>query len=346
MNRHTKRISDLAQQIIDDNHIIIDSNTGFLYCYENGKYVVQTKASINQLIENHLKEPFSLKDQDRILYSIRSLAPIADVRALDNYEHLINFNNCILDLYTGKFLDHSPQYMMTVKLPCTYIATMGKDLHDVAPTFSKLIGTLCNDDRDTMNTLCQFIAIAVSNINGCHIQKALVLSGNSREKKILLDLIPYLVGEDNMVTSEISALKKDTDKLKLYQKRLCIGTDLSFLTNNTIGLFKSLIGGNMLVAKIKYANSFIFQYKGLFIFDCNSLPIMQHSAPYYRRFIVINCSNSISPKESDTAIIEKLKEEKDAIVSYLVSLLPSIIQQNYRLDIPSAYTTEGIDAVS
>lgn len=342
MSRHQKKISDLAQKIIDDNHIIIDINTGFLFRYENGKYVIQTKASIDHLVGKYLTEPFTPKDSDRILYSIRFLAPIFN----DNYEHLINYNDGILDLDTGKLLEHSPQYMMTVKLPCNYIASKGKYLHDVAPTFCKLIATLCNDDNDTIKTLCQFIAIAISNINGCSTEKALVLSGNSREKKILLDLIPYLVGEDNIVTSEISDLKKDTDKLKLYQKRLCIGTDLSFLTNNTIGLFKSLIGGNMLVAKIKYANSFIFQYKGLFIFDCNSLPIMQHSAPYYRRFIVINCSNSISPKESDTAIIEKLKEEKDAIVSYLVSLLPSIIQQNYRLDIPSAYTTEGIDAVS
>lgn len=38
MSRHQKNISDLAQKIIDDNHIIIDINTGFLFRYENSKY--------------------------------------------------------------------------------------------------------------------------------------------------------------------------------------------------------------------------------------------------------------------------------------------------------------------
>ena len=307
----------LADIIIENDNLIIvhspASETQLFYIYVNGKYIEKPEIDIKRLIGKYItdadKSLLNSYDVREVMELIRLKAPKIDIDQLNGDENIINFSNGILDINTGKISPHSPD------------------------------STLCNNDKNVINLLCQFLAVAISNIRGSRLKKAMVLYGDGDTgKSKIIELLQYILGKDNFAVCDIADLEQRFRTFTLFAKRLAGNADMSFAKIAELKVFKSLSGGDQVFAERKGKNGFSFKFDGLFLFASNSLPHFGGDKGdwVYSRFIVLECKNVIPKDKQDKELIDKLKNERKAIIAYLISKLPQIIKSGYKLDIPES----------
>lgn len=335
----------LADCVIADHHMIIAHNPAYnaqlFYVYSDGKYVEMPDNDVKRMIADYIikADPSLINTYDvREVYELIKLkAPKINLFQLNNDENIINFKNGLLDVKTGKLTPHTPDVYSTIQIPCNYVPIMGLDIIKNAPVFAHYISTLCNNNKDTINLLCQFLAITLSSIKGSRFKKAMVLygDGNTGKSKII-ELIQYIIGSDNFAICDITDLEQRFRTSSLFQKRLAGSPDMSYAKISELKIFKSATGGDQIFAERKGRDGFAFKYDGLFLFATNSLPNFggDRGSWVYDRFIIINCNNVIPPEKQDKQLIDKLINEREIIIAYLVSKLPDIIKSGYKLNIP------------
>ena len=311
----------LADIIIENDNLIIvhspASETQLFYIYVNGKYIEKPEIDIKRLIGKYItdadKSLLNSYDVREVMELIRLKAPKIDIDQLNGDENIINFSNGILDINTGKISPHSPDVYTTIQIPCDYVPLMGVDVEKNAPVFCNYISTLCNNDKNVINLLCQFLAVAISNIRGSRLKKAMVLYGDGDTgKSKIIELLQYILGKDNFAVCDIADLEQRFRTSTLFAKRLAGNADMSFAKIAELKVFKSLSGGDQV---------FFGGDKGDWV---------------YSRFIVLECKNVIPKDKQDKELIDKLKNERKAIIAYLISKLPQIIKSGYKLDIPES----------
>lgn len=190
-----------------------------------------------------------------------------------------------------------------------------------------------------INLVCQFLAVAISNIRGSRLKKAMVLYGDGDTgKSKIIELLQYILGKDNFAVCDIADLEQRFRTSTLFAKRLAGNADMSFAKISELKVFKSLSGGDQVFAERKGKNGFSFKFDGLFLFASNSLPHFGGDKGdwVYNRFIVVECKTVIPKDKQDKALIDKLKSEREPIIAYLISKLPQIIKSGYKLDIPES----------
>ena len=335
----------LADCVIADHHMIIAHNPAYnaqlFYVYSDGKYTEMPDSDVKRLIADYIikADPSLINTYDvREAYELIKLkAPKINLSQLNNDENIINFTNGLLDIDSGKLMPHSPDVYSTIQIPCNYVPIIGVDICKNAPVFANYISTLCNNNKDIINLLCQFLAITLSNIQGSRFKKAMVLygDGNTGKSKII-ELIQYIIGADNFAICDITDLEQRFRTSSLFQKRLAGSPDMSYAKISELKIFKSATGGDQIFAERKGRDGFAFKYDGLFLFATNSLPNFggDRGSWVYDRFIIINCNNIIPPEKQDKQLIDKLINEREIIIAYLVSKLPDIIKSGYKLNIP------------
>ena len=335
----------LADCVIADHHMIIAHNPAYnaqlFYVYSDGKYTEMPDSDVKRLIADYIikADPSLINTYDvREVYDLIKLkAPKINLSQLNNDENIINSKNGLLDIDSGKLMPHSPDVYSTIQIPCNYVPILGLDIIKNAPVFAHYISTLCNNNKDTINLLCQFLAITLSSIKGSRFKKAMVLygDGNTGKSKII-ELIQYIIGADNFAICDITDLEQRFRTSSLFQKRLAGSPDMSYAKISELKIFKSATGGDQIFAERKGRDGFAFKYDGLFLFATNSLPNFggDRGSWVYDRFIIINCNNIIPPEKQDKQLIDKLISERETIIAYLVSKLPDIIKSGYKLNIP------------
>lgn len=336
----------LADCVIADHHMIIAHNPAYnaqlFYVYSNGKYVEMPDNDVKRMIADYIikADPSLINTYDvhEVYEIIKLKAPKINLTQLNNNENLINFANGLLDVKTGKLMPHTPDVYSTIQIPCNYVPIIGVDICKNAPVFANYISTLCNNNKDIINLLCQFLAITLSNIQGSRFKKAMVLygDGNTGKSKII-ELIQYIIGTDNFAICDITDLEQRFRTSSLFQKRLAGSPDMSYAKISELKIFKSATGGDQIFAERKGRDGFAFKYDGLFLFATNCLPNFggDRGSWVYDRFIIINCNNVIPPEKQDKQLIDKLISERETITAYLVSKLPDIIKNGYKLNVPA-----------
>ena len=331
---------------INDNSITIAHDTSndaqLIYIFSNGKYTyfsdVDVKRDITQTILDIDPYLFSVSEVNDILARIKLQAPKISIDDFDSNEYIINFKNGLVDIRTGTLMPHSPQVLSTIQIQCKYTPVTTADLKKYAPVFVSFLRTLTDENRPVSTLILQYLAVILSNINGAKFKKAMILFGEGNTgKSKLIELVQFLLGEENYAVCDIADLEQRFRTSMLFQKRLTGSSDMSFAKISELKIFKNATGGDQLFAEKKGKDGFKFGYKGLFLFATNRLPNFggDKGSWVYDRFIIVKCDNVIPKEKQDRQLIDKMKTEKDVIASYLVSLLPSIIKDDYQLQIPA-----------
>lgn len=122
-------------------------------------------------------------------------------------------------------------------------------------------------------TILEYIGATISNVYGWRFKKFLTLKGKGNTgKSVLLDLVIFILGLDNIFASDIKKLHSNFGLAGAYGKRLICCGDMKFASLAEIDIIKELTGGDFVNLEAKYQNSFTTKYKGLMWFNCNDLP--------------------------------------------------------------------------
>jgi len=124
----------------------------------------------------------------------------------------------------------------------------------------------------------------------------------------------------------------------LQGKLFNLYADLSKKSLGDTGKFKVLTGGDQLTAEKKYADSFLFRNKAVFVFSANELPQVDDGTfAFWRRWAVIPFPNKFEPSVKF--------EEKLLVPENLSGFLNLIIEDMNRVEEMGIYRSSKVDEI-
>ncbi|NET72696.1 MAG: DUF3854 domain-containing protein, partial [Sphaerospermopsis sp. SIO1G2] len=227
--------------------------------------------------------------------------------------NLLPFRNGILEISTGKLLDHAPGYRLTWQLPRSY---------ELGGNFDKINNFL--DDLSAGNSAIKDLLLCFCNavIKGrSDLQKFLHLIGlGGTGKGTFSRLITSLIGDENIHTTSLEEWCKDKfEPANAYRKRLVVFPDEDRQTGK-IGKFLSLTGEDYLRAEEKHKKAFKFKYAGM-VMVLSNLPIFggESASRVKRRVLTVPCNN-VCPVAKRRNLERDFEPELAAFTNHILSI--------------------------
>lgn len=253
---------------------------------------------------------------------------------LDADTDIINFRNGVLQLSDLTFQPHSPDVLSTIQIPCDWTGKASP-----TPVFDRYMDTLTWGDDDVKRLLLEFMGVALSNVHGGKMKKALFLFGpGNTGKSQLRILLSKLLGDRLCSSADLADLEARFGASNLYGKRLVGSPDMRYATVNELRLFKTVSAGDPITVEFKGATPFTYVYKGVLWFCCNELPCFGgDNGPWvYERIVPVRCSNVIPEEQRDALLVERMYAERAGIVYQAIQAVRHVVENGYRYDIPTS----------
>jgi len=222
----------------------------------------------------------------------------------------INLRNGRPDWATGELQPHTPAVFTTVQLPVEY----GPEAP--CPAFDQYLASTFDPD----------VALLIEEILGwCLVpdrrfEQAIMLTGEGANgKSVFLDLVSYLLGEENVSNVALQDLEENRFRAaELYAKLANVFADLDARGLQTSSMFKTLTTGDPITAERKHAQPFRFRSYAKLLFSANKIPPSRdRTHAFYRRWTLIPFTRTFDGKDGnpipDKGLRDKLKQERAGI---------------------------------
>jgi hypothetical protein len=176
----------------------------------------------------------------------------------------INLRNGCLDWATGVLEPHTPAVFTTVQLPIEYDPTA------TCPAFDRYLQTTF--DADVIPLIEEILGWCL--LPDRRFEQAIMLTGEGENgKSVFLDLVGYLLGEDNVSNVALQDLEENRFRAaELYGKLANVFADLDARGLQTSSMFKTLTTGDPITAERKHAQPFRFRSYAKLLFSANKIP--------------------------------------------------------------------------
>lgn len=316
------------------------NNQSQLFRYENGiyKYIstARIEGDLKELIlhpnktfigNEYLKASTISESTKLTLTSANSI----DIELLDADESIINYLNGVLhiDNITGELTfteGHSADNLCTIQIPCNYRTEPIQ-----TPYFDKFLNDLI--PKEEQNTVLEYIALCISNIQGWRTKQTLFLEGKADcGKSVLVNLIKHIVGNNNTFSFNIATLDERFQN-DCYCKRLGVSGDNTESHIKSFKNFKHMTGGDSITLEQKGKEGFKYTFKGVLICACNHLPYFSgnYGKEVYRRILPIVCNDPLPLEQRNSYLLEYLCNETEGIVQKVIPHLQRLIKNKLHL---------------
>ncbi len=240
----------------------------------------------------------------------------------------INFLNGVYDILNDCMLPHSSDY------PFFYCLAVGfNPSENRSNFFEDYLMHYTNGNPKMRQLLLETIGYILSDLR---LGKAFfVLLGNSNSGKSTFGtLIRKLIGEKNFEAIIFHKLGGRFGPASLRGKKLAMDLDVSTenFNRNLISNVNKLTGLDPFSSEDKYEKAKTFDNTCKIILAANTLPSMsntKHEEAFLNRMVIIPFGNTLSDKEKDIGIIDKLLSEKDYIIELSMQALRILIDNNF-----------------
>lgn len=333
----------LAESLRKDHHITniatIANTTGAMYVYDpRGKYDKVSTEEERGIIHERLEmfdrkgglgwNTKTIKDVSFLLHSPHETKLLDDFNA---DEDIINFQNGLYNIKTGKLLPHTHTVLSTVQLPLDYDP---KAADRPTPAFDSMLDHLSGGRDDVKQLILQFSAAIISNIDIGKLKTFLMIYGaRDSGKSQLFYLLSQLLGKNNFCVTSMTLLAENRfEPYNLYGMRLAGRPELEIgEVVKHHSKIKELTGGDPTRAEIKNGGTFTFRFKGGLLFTSNERPQLENAdEAFYTRLRLIYVEQSLQHK--DPQFMEKLWNERQAIAMKLLPLIPEIKERGTIID--------------
>ncbi len=286
------------------------TSTGKIYLYTDGVYEPIDRSVIAKHCRNRLNKYARTNRVAEVMAHISDMTYV-EADALNNYPHLINLKNGMLDWESGELIDHAPDYLSTMRIPVEY--HVNADQEPVRDLLSQWVG-----DGD-VPTLQEYVGYCL--LPDTRYEKALMLTGSGANgKSCFIDWVGYLIGENN--TSQVTLQELSAHKFKraqIFGKLLNTFADLDSQSLASASYFKVVVSGDRMEAERKGRDPFSFRPFAKLIYSANDIPTSpDNTYAYFRRWIIVDFPNMFTKgTNADEDLMAKLTT--DAMLSGLFS---------------------------
>ena len=286
-------------------HIIKINNQ--LHLYEDGIYVTGQDKIESKMIE---VVPSLNRAKRSEVYAYINLLIRKNLRTLD--ANLIAFKNGVYNIEDGSFTDFSPDYIITNKINWNYSPSAKSELAET--TLKKFA---CNDEK-IEKLLKEVIGYCFYRYN--ELGKAFILTGDkSNGKSTFLDMISYLLGQENISSLDLAELGERFKTAELFGKLANIGDDIKGDFIPDLAIFKKLVTGDRVNAERKGQDPFEFNNYSKMLFSANKIPrVKDETGAVLRRLIIVPFNAKFTKDDKDYDPYIKYKLRSDEVMEYLI----------------------------
>jgi putative DNA primase/helicase len=141
------------------------------------------------------------------------------------------------------------------------------------------------------------------------IHKAMILLGpGANGKSTLINLIDRFLGERNKASITLQALCSNRFAASSLDGKLVnLCADIPNKALVQTGMFKMLVGADSIPAERKFKDAYTFDNIAKLMFSTNEIPkTTDDTIAYFRRWIIINCTNYFPPSKAKTRILDDI----------------------------------------
>lgn len=310
----------IADYLIDKYHLkTIGERTRDIYLYKDGVYILGTNILRGE-IQRILGLLIGKYHKNEIIEKIKD-STMTDRKEFNPSRDLVNLNNGVLDIKTGKKTNYDPNNLFFNKMPVDY-----KEDAD-CPKIKKFLSEIL--DKDDIPVIQEWFGYVL--YRSYFIKKAIIFVGEGDTgKTTLLRLKERFIGKDNV--SGVSLQKITSDKFAaahFYNKHINIYDDLSFKDISDNGAFKIATGGGSITGEYKFGDQFQFENYAKLTFACNKIPDVKdpNDAAYFGRWMVIHFRKVI--ENPDKFLIDKITtcEELSGLLNFALEGLNRLLKK-------------------
>jgi putative DNA primase/helicase len=199
----------------------------------------------------------------------------------------------------------------------------------VAPIFRAFLERVLPDIASQM-VLAEFVGYVFT--RGLKLEKALLLyGGGANGKSVFFDVLRALLGEQNASSYSLSSL---TDSKNGYYRAMIANKLVNYTSEIhsklEAHLFKQLVSGEPVEARLPYEKPFILTDYAKLIFNANELPRdVEHTHAFFRRFLIVPFTVTIPEAEQDKKLAEKIiRDELPGVFSWVLDGLKRLLARS------------------
>ena len=296
-------------KIAKENKWSLCMNDGFIYVYNGAFWKQLSKEEIQNLLGKGA-ELLGVDPYDARLYSFRGELLKQFLSTAYLPKPIKKGNEVTINLLNGTFvISEDKQYLrafdrgdfLKYQLPFKY-GTQAKV--DVFQTYLNRV----LPEKELQLVLAEYVASVFISQRILKLEKTLVLVGSGANgKSVFFDIINALLGPDNVSNYNLQSLTNESgyQRAKLSDKLLNYASEISPNMDSTI--FKQLVSGEPVEARLPYKDPFLLTDYSKFIFNCNTLPRdVEQNEAFYRRFIIIEFKVTIPEEDRDPQLAKKI----------------------------------------
>lgn len=318
----------------------IFNDTGIIYAYRKstGHYVNVDDILLKQKIMSFIHKNERASVKPALINNVVSKLKIdPDLQVdFDKFKDLnqnyLNVSNGVVDLDTGKLLEHDPKKYFTYSLGFNYNPEAD---FTKCEAFMKFAQSSLNYDIDSCKTvrLLEMLGYIISSATGA--EKCFILVGASNSgKSVMLNLVEEVVGEGNTTNIPIDKLGDRFNLGELRYSRVNINREISGSGIRNTDIFKSICSCEKMTGEQKFVAPFSFKCRCKLLFAGNCLPEIKkidssNNEAIFNRLCILYFPNSISDADKDLTLEARMLDEKDEIFSAAINYLMPLRNNNY-----------------
>ena len=257
----------------------------------------------------------------------------------------INTETGILDFVTGEKRKHSPDSLYTYYVKARYL---DEDTEPYCPVFDRFCETSLaplqshGEETDRMiilqkrRLLLEMIGYVCSDDNSGKC--ALFLKGEPDSgKSVIVNFVTRLFDSELVSSVPLHKLAGRFNKAELFGKKLNVSGEIQGQKLREISTFKSITGGDSILAEYKGKTPFTFIPRCKLLFAGNALPGTAEAdatKAFLNRVVILLFNRSIPKEEQDKELLDKLWDERNAIFTLAVNALRELRERNYQFTQP------------
>lgn len=242
-----------------------------------------------------------------------------------NDEVLINLSNgtLVITPHSQKLKDFDKNDFLTYQLKFSL------DGDATFPIFDRYLDRVL-PDKGLQMILAEFMGYVFVNHSHLKLEKALVLFGyGANGKSVFFEIMDALLGPEHISNFSLLALTNENGyyRAKIGNKLLNYASEISTRMDSTI--FKQLVSGEPVDARLPNQNPFIIRDYAKLIFNTNELPKnVEQNEAFFRRFIIVPFDITIPENERDPELAKKIIEsEMPGILNWVLAGLKRLLEK-------------------
>lgn len=241
---------------------------------------------------------------------------------------LINLKNGTLEINPDStdlinLRDPKREDFITYQLPFKY-----KPNAD-APRFIQYLDEVL-PDKDLQKILAEYIGYVFVKTSQLKLEKALILHGSGANgKSVFYDIVNALLGDENFSSYSLYSLTNGNGyyRAKIGNKLVNYSSEIS--TSMDTPLFKQLVSGEPIEARLPYGKPFTQRNYAKLIFNSNELPTnVEHTDAFFRRFMIVPFEVTIPEEQQDKQLAKKIiSSELSGVFNWVLDGLKRVLNQ-------------------